>query len=296
MNFTPINIRKMMAIVALCVLVLTSTAIGSSLEKAKMLRRHGLFPEAKKELIEVIFSKQNPKDKAEAYYTLGSVAFQEKDISAALETWSQLVADFPESDQAKLVKDRINQLSEIVDEESRAVVDNAVAQSYLRHDDFWSKEVRRKKFIIDSSNISRIEVGISWYDKVIQEFPKTKASRIAYEEKMQTLIGRIYRLIEVMQAYIRADVPSKLYDDVNTSKQQLLTTFSAFEKNHPDATSLQAFRHQIAQIYGKTEKDLTLPDKWLNRIIEQAGENYTFYRDLAERRLQSPAAVLFHFR
>ena len=129
----------MMAIVALCVLVLTSTAIGSSLEKAKMLRRHGLIPEAKKELIEVIFSKQNPKDKAEAYYTLGSVAFQEKDISAALETWSQLVADFPESDQAKLVKDRINQLSEIVDEESRAVVDNAVAQSYLRHADFWSK-------------------------------------------------------------------------------------------------------------------------------------------------------------
>ena len=113
---------------------------------------------------------------------------------------------------------------------------------------------------------------------------------------MQTLIGRIYRLIEVMQAYIRADVPSKLYDDVNTSKQQLLTTFSAFEKNHPDATSLQAFRHQIAQIYGKTEKDLTLPDKWLNRIIEQAGENYTFYRDLAERRLQSPAAVLFSFQ
>ena len=296
MNFTPINIRKMMAIVALCVLVLTSTAIGSSLDKAKMLRRHGLVSEAKKELIEVIFSKQTAKDKAEAYYTLGSVAFGEKDISAALETWSQLVADFPESDQAKLVKDRINQLSEIVDEESRAVVDNAVAQSYLRHADFWSKEVRRKNFIIDSSYISRIEVGISWYDKVIQEFPKTKASRIAYEEKMQTLIGKMQSSIKAERNILkgmRYTTPNlmlemlteKHQDILNTYMPSLLDTFSMFERDHPKASSLQAFRYQIAQRYW-IHDDLNASRVWLNLIIEQSGEQHTFYRDLAERRLK----------
>ena len=104
----------MIASITLCLLLFTSYAIGASLDKAEMFRRHGLVLEAKKELIEVIFSEQNTKDKAEACYILGTMAFKKNNISAALETWTQLVNDFPESDQAKLVTDRIEQLSEIV--------------------------------------------------------------------------------------------------------------------------------------------------------------------------------------
>ena len=136
---------------------------------------------------------------------------------------------------------------------------------------------------------------MSWYNKVIQEFPKTEASRLAYEEKMLTLLGRIDYLIEVMGEYRKVNIPNRLYDGVNTAKQQLLTTFFAFEKDLPDATSLQAFRYQIAQIYWQTEKDSTLAKKWLNRIIEQAGEYHTFYRDLAERCLQSRLKARYYF-
>ena len=196
MDFIPITFKKVIVIVTLCILGTTSTAIGSSLDKAKMFRQHGLVSEAKKELIEIIFSRQNAKIKAEAYYILGTIAFEENDISAALETWTQLVADFPESVQAKLVKDRINQFSEIIGEKSRTVVENAIAQSYLRHADFWSERVRHKKFIIDSSFISKVDVAVSWYDKVIQEFPNTEASQLAYEEKMLTFIGKIQGLVK----------------------------------------------------------------------------------------------------
>ena len=122
------NFKEMIATITLCLLLFTSSAIGASLDKAKMLRRHGLVSDAKKELIEVIFNTQNDKNKAEAYYILGTVAFEENDISAALDTWTQLVKDFSESDQANLVKDKINQLTEIVGETSHTVVENAIGE------------------------------------------------------------------------------------------------------------------------------------------------------------------------
>ncbi len=270
------NSQKMIASITLYLLLLTSHAIGASLDKAEMLRRHGLVSEAKKELIEVIFSKQNAKHKAEAYYTLGTMAFEENNISAALETWTQLVEDFPESDQAKLVKDRIKQLSEIVGEVSRTTLENAVAQSYLRHAEFWSKR-KSNVFLIDSSWIPKVEAAVGWYDKVIQEFPKTAASQLAYEDKMRTLIG--------WEDPGRYGDSHGIKRNFNQYIPQLLETFSVFERDHPDASSLQAFRYQIAQAYWN-QKNWDQTRNWLNRIIEHSGEGYTFYRDLAERRLK----------
>lgn len=270
------NCKKMIISITLCLLLLTSHAIGASLDKAEMFRRHGLVSEAKKELIEVIFSKQNAKNKTEAYYILGTMSFEANNISAALETWTQLVEDFPESDQAKLVKDRIKQLSEIVGEVSRTTLENAVAQSYLRHAEFWSKR-NSNVFVIDSSWTPNVETAVGWYDRVLQEFPKTAASRLAYEDKMRTLIGW--------------EDPGR-YGDLHGIKKnfnqympQLLETFSDFEKDHPEASSLQAFRYQIAQAHWN-QKNWDQTTNWLNQIIEQSVEGYTFYRDLAERRLK----------
>ena len=76
------------------VIMLVGIAEGASLDKAKMFHLHGLTIDAKKELIEVIFSEQSAKHKAEAYYMLGTLAFKQNDISAALETWTQLIGDF----------------------------------------------------------------------------------------------------------------------------------------------------------------------------------------------------------
>ncbi len=289
MDFIPMTFKKVIVIVTLCIFGITSTAIGSSLDKAKMFRQHGLVSEAKKELIEIIFSRQNAKIKAEAYYILGTMAFEENGISAALETWTQLVADFPNSDQAKLVKDRINQLSEIVGETSRTVVENAVAQSYMRHAKFWSEEEMHKKFTIESSLISNVDVAVTWYDRVIQEFPNTEASQQAYEDKMKTLISKIQILIddkadqlkEYTYESVRKIVKDQFQKDFSQYMPLLLNTFSAFEKDYPEVSYLQTVRFQIAQIY-LFQSDLDQSRLWLNRVIEQSGENNTFYRDLAK--------------
>ena len=268
--------KRPIPIISACVFLFVSSAWGDSVDKAKMLHQHGLVSEAKKELIEVIFSRQNAQTKAEAYYVLGTIAFEGNDISVALETWTQLIKYFPESNQAKLVTEKINQLSEIVGETSRTTVENTVARGYFRNADFWSKG---KNTFIDTSWIPTVEAAVYWYDKTIDEFPNTKAARLAYEDKMQTLIG--------WKESGRYGQSYGLEKNFDLYMGQLLNTFLDFERDHPQATaSLQAFRYQIAQAFWKKRR-WDNAQYWLDQIIEHSGEDTTFYRDLAERRLKN---------
>jgi len=207
---------------------------------------------------------------------LGSIAFDENKVSVALDSWRELVKKYPNSTQAKTVKDRINELAEIVGESAKESVENAIALSYLRHGDFWSRG-KDNKFTIDSSWIQNVESAIKWYDKVISEFPKSTASRIAYQEKLRTLLGWVdpgkYGEKHGVKSSADKYIP------------QLLETFASFEKDHPTASTLQAFRYQIAQAYW-SKKDWAKTHEWLNLIVKESGEGDSFYKDLAERRLQ----------
>lgn len=253
-----------------------SVANAASIEKAEILRKHNLLAEAKTELIDVIFSNSPEAVKATAYYDLGTIAFEEKNVTAALDTWTQLVAKYPKSKQATLVKDRIKELSEIVGEVTKASAENAIAQSYLRHADFWS-ERKSNIFKIDSSWIPNVEAAVKWYDKVITEFPKSVASRLAYEGKLRTIFGW-EEPGKYGQSYgVKGNFGKYMPD--------LLQTFAAFENDHPDAPTLQAFRFQIAQAYW-VNRDWAKTREWLNLIIQKSGNTDSFYKDLAERRLQ----------
>ncbi len=254
----------------------SSLSFAASVEKASMLNQHGLVQDAKLELINVIFDNSDDLDKAEAYYLLGSIAFEENKISVALDTWKELVQKYPNSTQANIVKERINELAEIVGESERDSIDNAIALSYLRNGDFWSRG-KNEKFPIDTSWISNVEAAIKWYDKVISEFPQSSASRLAYEAKLRTLLG--------WEDPGRYGAKHGIKLSFDKYLPQLLETFASFEKDHPTASSLQAFRYQIAQVYWD-KKDWEKTRQWLNLIIDKSGEGDSFYKDLAQRRLQ----------
>jgi tetratricopeptide (TPR) repeat protein len=249
-------------------------ALAASVEKAEMLNQHGLTREAKAELVDVIFNKHDA-DKAQAYYLLGGIAFDENRIAVALDSWRELVEKYPTSPQAEAVKDRINEIAEVVGEAEKESIDNAIALSYLRHGDFWSRG-KHDRFTIDSSWIQNVEAAVKWYDKVISEFPKSTASRIAYQDKLRTLLGweepgrfgSKYGVESSLQRYM----------------PRVLATFASFERDHPTASTLQGFRYQIAQAYWEN-KDWAKTREWLNLIIEHSGEGDSFYKDLAERRL-----------
>jgi tetratricopeptide (TPR) repeat protein len=267
---------KLLAISMVATFLAAPVSFAASVEKAGMLNQHGLTQEAKSELIAVVFSNSADSDKAQAYYSLGSIAFEENNISVALDSWRDLVKKYPNSNQAKTVENRIGELAEIVGESAKETVENAIALSYLRHGDFWSKG-KDSKFIIDSSWIPNVETAIKWYDKVISEFPKSTASRIAYQDKLRTLLG--------WEAPGRYGSKAGIKAEFGTYMPMLLETFASFEKDHPTASTLQAFRYQIAQAYW-SNKDWAKTREWLNLIIKRSGQRESFYKDLAERRLQ----------
>lgn len=266
---------KLLAISMVSMLAAT-VSFAASVEKANMLNQHGLTQQAKSELIDVICSNSADSDKAQAYYLLGNIAFNENKVSVALDSWRELVKRYPNSSQAIAVNERISELAEIVGESVKETVDNAVASSYLRHGDFWSRG-KDSSFTIDSSWISNVEAAIKWYDKVISEFPKSTASRIAYQDKLRTLLG--------WEDPGRYGSKHGIRSDFGRYMPQLLETFSSFETAHPTASTLQAFRYQIAQAYWRN-KDWEKTREWLSLIMKESGEGDSFYKDLAERRLQ----------
>jgi tetratricopeptide (TPR) repeat protein len=263
-------------IIAITLSIVCSSTFSASLDKAELLSDHGLIKEAKIELIDVIFSKLSDKNKSAAYYELGNISFGNNQISPALKAWTALVKKYPNSKEAKLVKNKLEQLSQIVGESSKEKVDNAVAASYLRHANFWSSD-RDSKFTIDASWIPKVETAVKWYDKTITEFPSSVASKIAREEKIRTLIGWKER------GKYGSSYGTK--ENFKTYMPQVLSTFSELESNFPKAPTLQAFRYQIAQAYWGV-KDWDNTRLWLNIVIEKAGESGGFYKDTAERRLQ----------
>lgn len=268
---------KTLALLSLCFLSLPSLGLAASLEKAILLNEHGLTTDAKRELIDLIFEKRSKaNDKAQAHYLLGNIAFEEDKIRAALNSWNHLIDKYPDSPEAGLVQDRITVLSEVVGKSAKESLKNAVALSYLRHAEFWSED-KIDIFRIDASWIPKVESAIKWYDKVITEFPKSEASRIAYKGKLRTLLG--------WEESGQYGSSHGIKANFNQYMPLLLQTFEDFEKDHPDASTLQAFRYQIAQVYWN-HKNWNATREWLNKIIDKAGTSDSFYRDLAERRLK----------
>ena len=261
--------------------ILTSLLVGSgskagSIEKAILFLENNLANDAKREFIQVITSNKSNDQKAIAYYQLGSLSFEENNIEGALNTWKELLAKYPNSPEAQQVKDNIEELTLIVGETSKESINNAIASSYIKNGDFWSKD-KKTIFTIDSSWIPAVESSIKWYDKVINEYPKSIASKVAYKKKLRTILGwkdigkygSSYGIREDFKKYIPI----------------LLSTFKSFEEDHPSDSSLQAFRYQIAQSYWNNKK-WNETRTWLNKIIEKSNEGDNFYKDLAQRRLK----------
>jgi tetratricopeptide (TPR) repeat protein len=271
-------------------------SLSGSVEKAALLEENGLLDDAKRELIDVIFSNEQAPAKAEAYFRLGSVSLGQGNSRAARAAWRALIEKYPKSEQARMVGERMKQLSEALQQTVAERVDNVTAQSYLEHGDFWSRD-KNQMFTIDSSWLPNVEMALAWYDRVITEFPQSASSRIAYEQKLKTLLGWKERGSDGDSYGVQADFSKYM--------PQVLSTFAAFEKENPSASSLQAFRFQIAQAYWS--ESLAHPGssgdayihyagssapgagqeatKWLKSVIEHAPDGSSFYKDLAERRL-----------
>ena len=268
------------------IIAMSGLTIDASIEKAIVLKVHGLNDDAKRELINLIFDENiNGKNKPRAYYLLGEIAFNENRIQAATKTWGYIVEKYPDSDEALIIKERIDELSKVnlaVYTESLESADYSVAKLYLKNADFWS-EGKGESWIIDSSYIPKMEFALKWYDKVISEFSRSEAARVAYIGKIRTLLG--WKEPDGVVHGVRTDSFEYL--------EKLVDTFRSFEQDFPNDTTLQACRFQTGQAYfgigvRSGEKQwLKQAKEWFDEIIVNSGEDETFYRQISEERNKS---------
>ena len=303
------------------IITMNGLTIEASIEKAILLKAHGLNDDAKRELINLIFHEDSErKDKSRAYYLLGAIAFDENRIQFAIRTWDYIIEKYPDSDEALIVKERVDELSKVtlaVYTESIESTDYSRAKLYLKNAEFWSED-KDNRWVIDSSWIPKVEFALKWYDKVISEFPKSDAARIAYIGKIRTLLSwkefdRFDRTDEVVKVAERIIFSGKEFNTdevVEVAEQiiffpiyveQLVNTFRDFEKNFPNDTTLQSCRFQIGQVYfgdgvmfpsqntllsdkNRARNSLEQAKKWFDEVIVNSGERDTFYLQISEER------------
>ena len=303
------------------IIAMSGLTIDASIEKAILLKAHGLNDDAKRELINLIFGENfKGKDKSRAYYLLGEIAFDENRIQAATRTWGYIVEKYPDSDEALIVKERIDELSKVtlaVYTESFESTDYSVAKLYLKNAEFWSED-KDDRWMIDSSWIPKVEFALKWYNKVISEFPKSDAARIAYIGKIRTLLSwkefdrfdRTDEVTEVAQQIIFSGKELDIDEVVEVAEQiiffpiyveQLVNTFRDFEKDFPNDTTLQSCRFQIGQAYfgdgvmfpsqntflsdkNRARNSLEQAKKWFDEVIVNSGGRNTFYLQISEER------------
>ena len=96
------------ALVALIVgLVLMPVASAADLAKARLLYDSRLLEDAKRELVEIAVSEAPAAEKAAALHLLGTIAVDEKRYESALKTWNELVVQFPATEDARQVQDKL---------------------------------------------------------------------------------------------------------------------------------------------------------------------------------------------
>ena len=270
--------RTTQLLLVVCFALLSSSGYGQSYDKALMLEEHGLREDSKRELIDVLFAPKSTKtEQAKALYLLGSISVDEGRVEAGLSRWRELQTKYPETEEAKHVTERAEALSSLVGESAKSFVTNAVASTYLRHADFWSRG-KSSIFSIDSSWIPKVETAITWYDLVLDEFPHSPAALVAFESKMKTLIGwKDPGEVGMRYGLFRVE------NDPHMAL--LIQCFEDYLAAFPKAGSRQAFRYQIAQTYWHRQ-DWENTRIWLNKIIESEPNGKSFYIDLARRRLE----------
>jgi len=212
--------------------------------------------------------------RSEALFYMGQIAFDQGSYSVAMNDWQKLIKDFPTSEKAIEIKDRLLQLREVFSKSVDENISSAVARSYINNGDFWADN--DKRFTIDASWLPKVDLSIDWYDKVIKEFSGTDAAELAFQRKLFSILGWEEPGQYGKQYGLKSDF--KKYLPI------LLETFTSFETAFPENPFLQGFRYQIAQAYWM-KKDWANTRLWLNKVIEKGGDQSSFYTETAKARL-----------
>ena len=276
-------------IFAVLLLAFSSIAVSSEdeLSRAAMLAQHGLIRDAKLAYINLMFRVDDDTVRAKCLYELGMISFREDDIGMAINTWRTLIEEFPDSEEGKAVKERIDVLSSKLEEVLVEHSEDETASLYLDNADFFSNRIRDDSWGIDTSWLSNEDMAFHWYDKVIAEFPKTNAAHRAYVRKFKTLVGSSGRSGGGFKAAAFGGGDYGDYGNKKAARNYMALMVFCFEDymlDFPDGVFANRMRFQIGQshwILNDNEK-ATL---WLKKIVDSGQGDDDLYVYVAKQRM-----------
>ena len=114
-------------IACLILIVFGSSAAVADIGKARLLYDARLYEDAKRELVATAMSDAPLEERASALHLLGTIAVDEKRYDAALRTWSDLVAQYPDTQDALLVTEKIPLVRALAEQKDPAPMSVAAA-------------------------------------------------------------------------------------------------------------------------------------------------------------------------
>ena len=273
-------------------------ANSAKLEKAVALNEHGHSGAARLELISLIYGPASrltldSEDRAAALHLLGEISLEDDELSGTLSAWGLLVKEYPDSQLAESVRDKIadveadfhRQLSDLKSE-AQATLHFAIAEA-------WLKAAGAETPSVDTSFISDEEAAIDWLSLTIEKFPGTSHAELAYERMVEYQLAvankkaLFYMELQSTIDELNLDVaPSPLPAETSMLVRRSESILVRFQSAFPESGKLQRLRYLIGQsnwLVGDMEK----ARYWLTKVIEEDRDVNTFYRDLAFRRLQN---------
>ena len=201
---------------------------------------------------------------ADALYQLGLIAFNNKEIGLATETWGLLIDEFPNTEKGRTVSAGIKYLledynalilesakEEIRDREE--VMRDALAQSYLLNAQFWWDPP--KQWSIYTSHINQFTMAREWYDKVVTEFPGTDTAKKAMSYRFMLYKDGMEAYWEGKQLLFdkkKEEIPNavlELSQDFEPRILPLIHEYNKFVEDFPGDAVAHIMELQIAQEY-----------------------------------------------
>lgn len=218
-------------------------------------------------------------------YQLGLIAFNNKDIGLATETWGILIDEFPNTEKGRTVSAGIKYLLEDYDalvlESAKEEVSDVSAQSYLLNAQFWWDPP--KQWGIYTSHINQFTMAREWYDKIVTEFPRTDAAKKAMSYKFMLYKDgmEVYRKERQLSFdKKKEEIPNailELSQDFEPRILPLIHEYNKFVEDFPGDAVAHIMELQIAQEY---HIEVKLIATWFGEL---EGVNLEIARQIVQR-------------
>lgn len=260
--------KKFSILVSICIAPFLH-ANDTQLNYAIDLMDHGLDEKATEAFISLFYQAKDQKIKAECLLNMGKISLKKGNVGIAVKDWSRLVNKYPNSSQSLEVKDQLTNIIQSSQDDSLNDIRSAVAINYLNNASFFSGS--SEKWTLDTSYLPAENYAAYWCDRVIKEFPNTKAHEMALKKKFFAYFGWADRYSSFGLKYSTTYMP-KL--------EQIITET---ETKFPSSGFLAAMCYQLGQYYwGKNDEENAL--KWWRKTQSVSSEG-DYYFQLVSLRL-----------